>query len=127
MSAASGVLSDLINFASRSEEAKLLSNIYSEAWNVRVQKIDQIRTRFYIRLMAVDKPGVLAKITGILGHHGIGLNSVTQKVHNRTYAVPVIMLTDYTTEKMLRLSLEKIYKLSIVKSKPVAIRMEKLQ
>ena len=76
--------------------------------------------------MAVDKPGVLSKIAGILGRHGIGINSVNQRAHNPTSAVPVVMLTNYTTEKMMRLALQKIQKLSIVKSKPVAIRMEKL-
>lgn len=127
MSAASGVVSDLINFATEGERAALLCNLYSEAKNVRVKPIDQVITRFYIRFMASDKPGVLSKISGILAKYRIGINSVTQKQHVRTGTVPVIMLTDYTTEKMLRLALEKIYKLSIVKSQPVAIRMERLE
>ena len=76
--------------------------------------------------MAVDKPGVLAKISGILGKHGIGIASVTQKIQKSGSTVPVIILTDYAKEKMLRLALEKIHNLSIVKSRPVAIRMEKL-
>ncbi|MBI5416000.1 MAG: ACT domain-containing protein, partial [Candidatus Omnitrophica bacterium] len=92
----------------------------------RIRKIDQIKTRFYIRFMATDKPGVLGKITGVLGRYKIGINSVTQRAHNTAWAVPVVMLTDYTMEKNLRLALEKIQKLSIIKSKPVAIRMEKL-
>jgi homoserine dehydrogenase len=93
---------------------------------MKIRRIDDIKTKFYIRFMAVDKPGVLAKITGILGKHEIGINSVTQKAHHWVAAVPVIMLTDYTTEKMLRLAFEEIQQLTIVKSKPVAIRMEKL-
>ncbi len=126
MSAASGVISDLINFASRSEKSNLLCNLYSEGPGLRLRKIDRIKTKFYLRFMAIDKPGVLSKITGILGKHGIGINFVTQKAHNRASAVPVVMLTDYTTEKMLRLALQRIERLSIVRSKPVAIRMEKL-
>jgi homoserine dehydrogenase len=126
MSAASGVISDLVNLASRGKDSNLLCNLYSEAPHLKVRKIDQIKTKFYIRFMAVDKPGVLSKIAGILGRHGIGINSVNQRAHNPTSAVPVVMLTNYTTEKMMRLALEKIQKLSIVKSKPVAIRMEKL-
>lgn len=126
MSAASGVISDLVNLASRGKDSNLLCNIYSEAPHLKIRKIDQIKTKFYIRFMAVDKPGVLSKIAGILGRHGIGINSVNQRAHNPASAVPVVMLTNYTTEKMMRLALEKIQKLSIVKSKPVAIRMEKL-
>lgn len=126
MAAASGVVSDLLNLASRGADANLLCNLYSEAPNFRIRKIDQIKTRFYIRFMATDKPGVLGKITSVLGRYGIGLNSVTQPAHTAAWAVPVVMLTDYTQEKNLRLALEKIWKLPIVKSKPVAIRMEKL-
>lgn len=126
MAAASGVVSDLLNLASRGKDAHLLCNLYSEAPNFRIRKIDQVKTRFYIRFMATDKPGVLGKITGVLGRYGIGINSVTQRAHKAAWAVPVVMLTDYTTEKNLRLALEKIQKLPIVKSKPVAIRMENL-
>ncbi len=126
MAAASGVVSDLLNLASRGADANLLCNLYSEAPNYRIRKIDQIKTRFYIRFMATDKPGVLGKITSVLGRYGIGLNSVTQPAHTAGWAVPVVMLTDYTLEKNVRLALKKIWELPIVKSKPVAIRMEKL-
>ena len=127
MAAASGIISDLINFASRGASETLPCNRYSDAPGLKIRKIDQIKTKFYIRFMATDKPGVLSVITGILGKHGISINSVTQKAHNPTSTVPVIMLTDYTSEKMLRLALNKIHKLPVIKSKPVAIRMEKLQ
>lgn len=126
MAAASGVVSDLLNLASRGADANLLCNLYSEAPNFRIRKIDQIKTRFYIRFMATDKTGVLGKITSVLGRYGIGLNSVTQPAHTAAWAVPVVMLTDYTMEKNVRLALKKIWELPIVKSKPVAIRMEKL-
>ena len=129
MAAASGVISDLINLTSRngSEASRYIGNLYQENESIKVKKIDQISTKFYIRFMAIDKPGVLSKISGILAHHGISINSVTQKVHNPSSTVPVVMLTDYAREKRLRLALEKIHKLPIVKSKPVAIRMENLK
>lgn len=126
MAAASGVVSDLINFAARGHHTPLPCNLYTEAPGLKSSKIDQIKTKFYLRFMVTDKPGVLSVITGILGQHNIGINSVTQRAHNPTATVPVIMLTEYTSEKMLRLALEKIQKLPVVKSKPVAIRMEKL-
>ncbi len=89
--------------------------------------MQHIETKFYIRILAADKPGVLSQVTGILGRAGIGINSVTQQAHDADLkAVPVIMLTDYSTEKALRSALNKIEKLSSVKSKPVAIRMEQL-
>lgn len=127
MAAASGVISDLVNLASRKDEKQILSNIFTEAETLSIGTIDQIKTKFYLRFMASDKAGVLSKITGVLGDEGIGINSVTQKAHNEASSVPVIMLTDYTTEKNLRCALKIIHELPIVKAKPVAIRMEKLQ
>ena len=128
MAAASGVMSDLLNLAARNKSPSSITvgNLFQEISGFKLRKIDQIKTKFYLRFMAIDKPGVLSKITGILGKHGISIASMTQKMHKKSSTVPVIMLTDYATEKMLRLSLEKITRLSVVKSKPVAIRMEKL-
>ena len=126
MAAASGVVSDLINFASSGPGTTLACNLFSEATGLEIQPIDQVNTKFYIRFMVTDKPGVLSVITGILGKNNIGINSVTQKAHNKTATVPVVMLTDYTSEQMLRLALDEIQQLPVVKSKPVAIRMEKL-
>lgn len=128
MTAASGVISDLIHLASRQGAAAsaMLGNIYQEEASIKIRKIDQVYTKFYLRFMATDKPGVLAKITGILGRHGISINSVTQKAHSHAATVPVIMLTEYALEKKVRLALEEIERLFIVKSKPVAIRMENL-
>ncbi len=125
MAAASGVISDLINLTAQGNEANLYCNLLDEE-NLTIRPIDEIQTKFYLRFMATDKPGILGKITSILGKQGIGINSVTQKAHNQAATVPVIMLTDYTTEKKLKVALNKIHKLAVIKSKPVAIRMEKL-
>jgi len=128
MAAASGVISDLINVASKGSEShfQALGNLTQESDSAVLKKIDEISTRFYIRFLASDKPGILSKISGILGDHEIGINSVSQKVHDKAVSVPVIMLTDYAPENMVRDALQKIYKEQIVKSKPVAIRMENL-
>ena len=104
----------------------LNANNPSEKKGLRLRKIDNIECKFYIRVQASDKPGVLARITGILGKAGIGINSVQQAPHEAEKSVPVILLTDYTTEKKLRNALNNIQKLPSVKGKPVAIRMEKL-
>ncbi len=127
MAAASGVISDLINLASGHVNTSTLRNIYSEGKGLKIRKIDQIQTKFYIRFMVTDKPGVLSRISGILGRYGISINSVTQRAHNRLATVPVVMLTDYTSEKNIRMAISQINRLSVVRDKPVAIRMEKLQ
>ncbi len=130
MTAASGIISDLFQLASRvgCPANQYLANIYREAPQTKIRKIDDISTRFYIRFMAPDKVGILSKITGILSKHKISINSVTQKAHDHwASALPVIMLTDPAQEKMVRVALDKIHKQGIVTSKPVAIRMEELK
>jgi homoserine dehydrogenase len=126
MAAASGVVSDLINLAMKGADGPLSCNLYDENPDVNLRKIDEVDTKFYLRFFAVNKPGVLSKIAGVLGQHGIGINSVTQRGSAQAAAVPVILLTEYAQEKKVRLALKKIDKLSIVKDKSVAIRMENL-
>ncbi|MCB9721716.1 MAG: homoserine dehydrogenase [Candidatus Omnitrophica bacterium] len=126
MAAASGVIADLIN-AANAPNNPMYSNHFTQNQALRPRRIDHIETKFYIRIHAVDEPGVLSQVTGILGRAGIGINSVSQQQHDGALkAVPVIMLTDYTTEKVVRTALKKIQKLDTVRHKPVAIRMEKL-
>ncbi len=129
MSAASGVLSDLINLAQQKEntEASWLRNPYEDTSLMTIRKMDQVKSRYYLRMTAIDKPKVLSIMAGILGKYGISINSVTQKAHNPAAHVPVVMLTDFAVEKMVRKALEKIHQLSVVKSMPIAIRMERLE
>jgi homoserine dehydrogenase len=128
MTAASGVVSDLVNLCTKGERISKIrmSNIAFEDRSIKLGRMSHVKTQFYIRFMAIDKPGVLSKITGILGRHGISIDSVNQKVQKRRAAVPVVMLTHRAKENQLRLALDKITNLSVVRSKPVAIRMETL-
>jgi len=126
--AASGIVSDLINLATKkgSDPKGFIGNYFRETPGLRIKSMDNISTKFYLRFMAVDRPGVLSQISGVLGNHGISINSVVQREQNRSSVVPLIILTDDAPEKKLRLALEKIQKLSIVKRRPVAIRIENL-
>lgn len=91
-----------------------------------LKPMDEIATKYYLRFMAVDKPGVLAQICNVLGRHNISINSVNQRLHNPTAVVPVVMLTEKTSEQNLKNALDEIRHLSVIKAKPVAIRIEKL-
>jgi homoserine dehydrogenase len=90
----------------------------------RVIRMDEIISRYYLRFMAIDKPGILAKIGGILGRHHIGIAQVSQKERKRAKFVPVVMITHDALEKDLRKALEDIHRLAIVKGRTVKIRME---
>ena len=51
-----------------------------------LRPMDEIRSAYYLRVMAMDRPGVLAQVAGILGGHDISLVSVLQK--GRARSVP---------------------------------------
>ena len=128
MTAASGIVSDLINLGIRKDVQMpaWIFNPTQEQQNVVLRKIDAVETRFYIRFMVIDKPGVLSIITGVLGQYNISIASVNQKQENKGSTVPVVMLTHMANERSLREALEQITNLAVIRSKPVAIRMEKL-
>lgn len=89
-----------------------------------IKEIGKVKSRYYIRFMAVDKPGVLAAISGVLANFKISIASVTQKERHRERAVPIVMVTHEAIESDLKKSLNIIHKLGSMHGKPVAIRME---
>jgi homoserine dehydrogenase len=128
MPAASGIVSDLMNLADRMDGVvpRWVGNSPEELESLTIRKIDEVETRFYIRLTLVDKPGVLSAIFNIFGQYNISIASVQQKLQNKMSAVPVVMLTHYVKERLLKEALEQLDQLPVVRGKPVAIRMEKL-
>jgi homoserine dehydrogenase len=87
--------------------------------------MDQLITGYYFRFSALDKPGVLSKISGILGANNIGIASVIQKGRAGHGSVPVVMLTHEAMERDVRKSLETLDKLDIVTERTVLFRVEK--
>ncbi|MBF0619066.1 MAG: ACT domain-containing protein, partial [Candidatus Omnitrophica bacterium] len=128
MAAASGVFSDLINLGldNRDADHVWIGDNPEEVESLKIKAAGNVETEFYIRLMVTDKPGVLSRITGILGSKGISIASVSQKAVSKDAAVPLVMLTHTAKESSVRAALLKIGALKEVKAKPVAIRMEQL-
>ena len=86
---------------------------------INVQNIDEIESRYYLRFGVTDKPGILAQISGILGKLDISISDVYQKERSAGDTVPLIMLTHKAKEQNIRLALNEIDKLDIIRSKTV--------
>jgi len=84
----------------------------------------EVVTHYYFRFSALDQPGVLSKISGILGNHGISLRYVYQKGRKTNGAVPVVMLSHSAREADVRSALTQIEALDVVARKPALIRIE---
>jgi homoserine dehydrogenase len=91
---------------------------------IRLRPFDQIKTNYYFRFSAVDRPGVLSRISGILGKNDISIATVIQKGRKQEGAVPVVMTTYKARECDVRKALEDIDKLDIVMDKTMLIRIE---
>ena len=89
-----------------------------------LRPMEDIRSGYYLRVTAMDKPGVLAQVAGILGAHDISLISVLQKGRAHGEAVPVVMMTHEARERDMRAALAAIDKLPVVASRTTMIRVE---
>jgi len=93
--------------------------------DINLLEMDDVSTNYYFRFSAVDRPGVLSAISGILGSYNIGISSVIQKeIKLDRDAVPLVITTYKAREKDVQMALEEIDKLDIVFGKTTLIRIE---
>ncbi len=91
---------------------------------IRIKPMSDIQTRYYIRFSAVDKPGVLSAISGMLGRNQISIHSVVQKGRDTSNtAVSIFMLTHEAKESNIQKALRQLEKLSMLKGKTMVIRI----
>ena len=129
MPTASAVVSDLVDTAremmkgiSCLKPARSQREVESE--DIKLKPMDDISTNYYFRFSAIDQPGVLSKISGILGKKNISIAAVIQKGRKKSGAVPVVITTYKAREKDVREALLEIDQLEIVLDKTMVIRIE---
>jgi homoserine dehydrogenase len=86
--------------------------------------IAEVETPFYLRFAAQDRPGVLSKISGVLGNHGISIDQVRQHGRHQGGTVPLVILTHDAVEGNLRRALVEIESLGVTAGPAVVIRVE---
>jgi homoserine dehydrogenase len=79
---------------------------------------------YYIRLMVVDQPGVIADVAAALRDERVSLESMIQRGRSENEAVPVVLTTHVTVEAAMRKALAAIGKLASVLEPPHMIRIE---
>lgn len=89
-----------------------------------IQPMEDVVCPYYFRFSAMDRPGVLSKISGILGDHDISLYSVIQKGRKINGSVPVVMLTHEARESSVRKAMSLIDRLDVLTDKTMVIRVE---
>ena len=79
---------------------------------------------YYLRLMVVDRPGVIADVSAVLRDAGISLESMLQRGRSPGEAVPVVLTTHETNEAAMRSAIARISALGAVLEPPALIRIE---
>ena len=79
---------------------------------------------YYLRLMVVDQPGVIADVAAILRDHGVSLESMLQHGRSPAASVAVVLVTHEVREHAMRAALHRIAALDAVLEPPALIRIE---
>lgn len=129
MPTASAVVSDIVDIARNilggtARRVPPLSYQRENIRNIPILPIDDLVTHYYFRFSALDRPGVLSTISGILGKYDISIQSVHQKGRKTNGSVPVVMLSHLVKEADVKQALREIRALDVVSDEPVLIRIE---
>lgn len=100
----------------------------NELSDTSILPMEEVETAYYLRMQAIDRPGVLAEVTAILGDLGISIEAILQKEPEEGAShVPIIFLTQRVQEKNMNEAIEKIKNLDVIEDDITRIRMETLK
>ncbi len=127
MPTGSAVVSDIIDIgrdilsgsASRSPVAA-----FRNRSRLKIRRMEDITSCYYLRFAAIDKPGVLSRIAGVLGKNSISISSVIQKGRGENEAVPLVMMSHEAVERNVRKALDEIDRMDCVAGPTMVIRVE---
>jgi len=120
---ASSVVADLMDIA-RGAKYKPFTLPVAALKELSLADMDDLVSSYYLRLSVIDRPGVLADVTGILRDENISLRSFIQHSHTPGETVQVVFTTHETREAFMQKAIARIGKLESVKEKPYMIRIE---
>jgi homoserine dehydrogenase len=89
----------------------------------KIKDISDVESKYYLRITALDEPGVLHSISGVLSDLDISIESVSQKKAVKDEAVPIFIVTHHAMEKNVQKALKLIEQMDFVKEKTVLIRL----
>ena len=117
----SAIIGDLLDIKPNNETVKSVSLNQGPS----IKNINALVTKYYIRISVNNEPGVLAKISTILGELNISIASVIQKDGTQSTEVAELIITTYeSSEEDLQQALKQIALLSVVQTINTIIRIE---
>ena len=122
---ASAVVADLLDIA-QGRTATSFAVAASHLTPGKAAPMDRHRGAFYVRLMVLDRPGVIADVAAALRDELVSMEQMIQRGRAPGEAVPVVLTTHETDEAAMRRALDRIARLGTVVEPPRMIRVENL-
>ncbi len=121
----SAVIADVIDAAQRINRGVSTTPALRLDPSKRVMPISEIETRYYLRMITVDRPGVLAKISKVMADNSISISSVIQKESDVANDVAEIVLMTYPArEQAMQQAMDEISRLDVMKEIANFVRVE---
>ena len=122
---ASAVVSDIVAIA-RGHHLPALGVPSSRLRPLKIADISERVGSYYLRLIVLDQPGVIAAISAILRDYKVSLESVLQRGRSPGQPVPVVLTSHETRERDMQDAVRKIARLKAVTARPYLMRIETL-
>jgi len=121
----SAVIADLADAALNLRDGSIrrIPAFVSHRLHAKLRAIDEVQSRYYLRLTVEDRAGVIAKISKVLGDAQISIASVLQR-ESETNIVPLIMMLHTAKDRAVRDAVATIDRLDVVRDKTVVLRVE---
>jgi homoserine dehydrogenase len=120
---ASAVVADLIDIA-RGRGAPVWGAASAQLSAAPAVPMADYVGAYFLRLMVLDRPGVIADVAGALRDSGVSLESMLQHGRAPGEAVPIVLVTHDTRESQMRAAIDRIERLETVLERPSVIRIE---
>ena len=120
---ASAVISDIIAIARSGKSSPMLGFKRPLESGLQLLERDEIVTKYYLRLVVEDRPGVLAAVSSLMGEENISIETMLQKP-GQGESASLLLATHACKEKAMRRALTRLRELQSVKEEPVMIRIE---
>ena len=122
---ASAVISDLAEAAIALGGARRCYGFTPHGLYGNCRLLEEIRSRYYLRLAVDDRPGVLGQVAGILGRHDVGISSVVQpETHDEAGRAQLVLMLDRASHRQMHGALTDILRLPCVMPPPALLRVE---
>ncbi len=129
MPTASAVVADVVDICRniRKGISRRVEPPHGENMGVKgleIRPMEELSLPYYVRFAALDRPGVLSKITGVFGDHDISISSVIQEERKDGGIVPLVLVTHHALESNFRDAVKVIEELDIIENRAVYVRIE---